>query len=138
MRQTQPKSQSFSEIKAEFHESEKARDHYKALAEAREFTLDTILKPAHEITVASGIVTDMVGEVRAYGRKVGQNEKYQISIARLLRLDEFIAGCSKYSDHAYRLRSMLNKSIWERDQLQEENTKLKSQLEAINKAWDAE
>lgn len=128
----------FQEIKAQLSESEKQKEHYKSLAEALEFKNDTILKPAHEITVASGIVADMVGEVEAYGKKTGKNDRYRLSLGRLMLLDEFITGCSKYSDHSYRLRNMLKRSIMERDNLENANNKLKQELEAIKKAFNAE
>ena len=139
MRQTPNKSQQpFNEIKAQLAESEKEKQKYRELAEAREFTIDTILQPSIEIMQAQGIVVTMIGEVTAYGIKQGRNEKYQESMDRLTKLTEFIQGFSKISDHNFQLRYMLAQSIRKRDDLQEENLKLKQQLEAINKAWNAE
>lgn len=125
-------------IKEKVSSLESERDQYKALAEAREFTMDTILKPSMEILTVKGIVMTMIGEVTSYGIKQGRNERYQLSMDRLMQIMDFLEGCNKVNDHNYQLRMMLNNSIKKRDDLQQANEKLEAQLEAINQAWNAE
>lgn len=114
-----------------------SKEYYKAIAEAREFTIDTILKPSMEILSARGVVLSMIGELTSYGIKNGQNEKYFESMKRLLLLDEFLDSCNKVNDHNYQLRWLLNNSIHQRNKQQVEIETLKKQLESINKAFNA-
>lgn len=67
-----------------------SKEYYKALAEAREFNLDTVLKPSMEILHIRGIVLSMIGDVVLYAVKNGKNEKYHGSMSKLTAIDEFL------------------------------------------------
>lgn len=115
-----------------------SKEYYKAIAEAREFQIDTILKPSVDLLSVSGVVMSMIADVSLYGSKNGKNEKYNQSMERLNILGDFISSCNSVNDNNYRLRYMLRSSIFERDKLKNENDKLKSELEAIKKAFNEE
>lgn len=115
-----------------------AEEYYKALAEAREFNLDTVLKPSIELLSVSGVVVSMVGEVTAYAIKNGKNEKYKTTMDRINIISDFVDSCNRVNDHNYRLRWMLKNSIYKRDLMEAENEKLKKELESIKAAINAE
>lgn len=115
-----------------------SKEYYKSIAEAREFQIDTILKPSIDLLSVTGVVMSMIADVTLYGSKQGRNEKYIQSMERLTLLGDFINNANSVQDHNYRLRHMLKASILQRDQLEQENAKLRKELEAVNKAWNAE
>lgn len=113
-------------------------EYYKSIAEAREFQIDTLLKPSVDLLSVSGVVMSMIADVALYGSKQGKNEKYNQSMDRLNIISDFITNANNVNDHNYRLRMMLKRSIYERDILQQENDKLTKELESIKQAFDAE
>ena len=116
---------------------EQSKEYYKQLAEAREFDLDTLLKPAAELLAARGIVFSMLSDVMLYGTKVGKNEKYKESISRLMELDNFLDTCNTYSNRNIELRRMLKSSMIERDRLENIILEKDKDLEKIEKAFNS-
>lgn len=102
-----------------------------------EFNLDTILKPSKEILIVSGVVVSMIGELTAYGLKMGKNQKYTDSMDRLIIISDFLESCNKVNDHNYQLRYILRNSIVERNKQQQEIDELRSKLESITNAFNA-
>jgi len=117
---------------------EESAEYYKAIAEYREFTIDTILKPSIEIVSVMGIVFSMFQEVNEFGKKHGKNKKFKESVDKILTIQNFLDGCSKINDHNYQLRYLLRRSMLERDKQNIEIEKLKNELFSIKKAFDEE
>lgn len=117
---------------------QESTEYYKALAEYREFTIDTILKPSIEIVTVMGVVFSMIQEVQEFGKKSGKNKKYQETLDKILTIQSFLEGSNKISDHNYQLRYMLRRSMIDRDRQNIEIENLKNELSSIKKAFNEE